>query len=331
MDQAELARWLQTRFTDAAAKAEWAQLLEAGYDRLLDQRLERVLPPGEVQAFLDARLTSASLAEVVRPLVRAALIPAVKEMRADHEKLGRWVPESARKEILEVVSKRGLVHRAWIESLFREEAVEAILTDTLYRAIRDFSTIIPRLIQNLSPLGRLGKIGGGIGTRVIEEIEKRIEPEIRRFLDKGTRRALEQAARFTIEHLDDPASLALRRNTVAFVLDQEVAFHAHPLSDDLLTRVEAIVDQIARFVAERDESKARVKDAVSKIAARYGARPIREVLEEIGVTERPPFGAWAELTWPMVVTSLIGWETHGWFQRLAGELLELLQPGVTKS
>lgn len=324
MDRAELAAWLKQRLLAERAREEWIALFESSWDAFLGLEVQAVLPPAEVERLVLAYLESERLADVVRALVRAVLMPAVDEMRADHAPLGRWVPEQAREALLALAARPGAIDPAWIDVIFRERAVEAVLSDTLYRAIHDFSTIIPRLIQNHLPLGRLAKIGGGIGTRVVEEIEKLLEPEIRRFLDLGTRRALDGAARFAVEHLDDPASVDFRRNLIRFMLDQEVAFHARPFGDDVLREVDAIAARIAAHIANSPEARQRVQALLARLARTYAARPVREVLGELGVQTRPPLQPLAEALWPALRASLESPFARQWCEQLAGEILDAI-------
>lgn len=330
MDEATLANWLTERLTGDRAREDWRRLVEAGWGRITEQKLSAVLPPAEVEALASAYLTPERILVVVLPVVRGVVAPAVHEARRDHAKLGRWVPASARSEIDAIVARKGVVHPSFIQTLFRQEAIEALVNDTLYSALRDFSTIVPRLIQNISPIGKLAKLGGfgdkgGLGSRVVEEVEKRLEPEIRRFLEAGTRRALDGAARFAVDHLDDPTSVKLRRNMVTFVLEQEVAFHVQAVGDDVLEAIERATVAISRHVAESPEARVLLRDAVARIAREQGERPIGEVLAELGVTGAPPFDAWAQVTFPAVAAVIRAPGVEAWLVELCRELLAEVQ------
>ncbi|MCK6547411.1 hypothetical protein L6R52_16295 [Myxococcota bacterium] len=333
MDRQALTRWLLDRLTNDRARDEWRRLVEASWAHLESEPLGKILPAAEVEAFARHYLTVERVTDVVRPIVRGAVFPVIREARADHAKVGRWVPEDARRAILAIAERKKLVHPAWIESVFREEAAEAIFADTLFKALRDFSQLIPRLIQDLSPLGKIAKLGGfggdksGLGSRVVEELGKRLEPEIRRFLEAGTRKALDGAARFAVDHLDDPLSVKFRKNMVGFVLDQTGAFHTHAMSDEVLAEIDQIADRIARHVAGTDEAKQRLADAVARIAAAHGQRPIKDVLAELGVTQPAPHDEWAALTWPVVQGILRTPAVEAWLGDLAVELVDAAKGG----
>lgn len=321
--QEALGGWLAARLTGEKAKAEWRQNIEAAWRQLSAQKLSVLVPKAEIEALLLAHLTDEKkLSAVVTSYVRAAVVPGVEEMRADRDKLARWVPPEARAKISSLVGEKGMVHPEWIRSIFREPAIEAIVSDTLYRALIDFSTIVPRLIQSL-PLGGFAKIGG-IGARLVEEVEKRLEPEIRRFLDKGTRKALDGATKFSIDHLDDKLSIEFRKNMVGFVLDQEARFHVHALTAERLKQVEEIAQQIAAHVAKSPETQARVKDAVARIAENDGEKTFAEITAELGAIDAPPFDAWADATFPIVVQVLKTPEISAFLGTVALELLEEL-------
>jgi hypothetical protein len=325
MNETELARWLKDRLSSDRGKSDWRALVESSWERFLETKVSALLIPDRIEALVVAHLTKERMIELVHFTMRAEVKSAVETMRADRQKLGRWVPDEARRSIHDLVAKKGFVDPEWVRSVFREKAIEAILSDTLYNAIREFSTVIPRLIQTqvLGRLGKLGGIGGGIGSRVMEEVEKLLEPEIRRFLDKGTRRALDGAARFAVDHIDDPVSLDFRRNMVSFVLDQEVAFHARAMSDEVIAELDRIAALIASQIAEREESKLIAREVIARAVHRYGDRTLHDVFTELGVRERPPFDAFAEASWPILLRALESNVAETWFLSLAGEICAL--------
>lgn len=324
-----LAAFLKERLTSDRAAEDWRRLIEGAWDQLLGRPMSSFLGE-ELDAFVAAHLTEERAADVVRPAIRLVLRGIVLEARQDGEPVGRWVPDEAREKLMALASKKGVIDPRWIEHLFAQRAMEEVVTDTLYRALRDFSTIVPRIVQSLTPaaLGKLAKLGGratgGVGGRIVDEIERRLEPEIRKFLDKGGRRALDGAARFTIDHLDDPISVEARKNTILFALDQAPAFHVEQLDDSMLETIDAVAEAIAKKAASLDDSKRIAGSVLERIRLEHGEEPLSVWLEAAGVTQRPAFDEWAALTWPYVKLMLTSPETEAFIDALAAEAVETL-------
>jgi len=316
--------WLHDRLTGDRAQQEWRAIIEAAWEQLLAARVDQVVPREKLVALVESHLTRERILDLIRPVVREMIPTLVERMRADDQPLSRWVPDSARDGIRRMVSRPGLVHPEWVRALFRQEAVEALMADALYRGIRDFSTIMPRLFLGLLPGSRLAGMGGAgaLGKRLLDELEQRIEPEIKAFLAGGTQRALSHAAEFAIKHLDDRASISLRTNMVDFVLSRSPSFHAQALRDDLLADVEPIAEAIGRRIDEMPESRQIAREIVEKLATRHAQRPVADVLVELGVTGRPDFDAWAEATWPAVRTYLSAPAIMAWIDGIVEELVE---------
>lgn len=324
---AALGAWLRERLTGPKAAREWRDNLEAAWNHLLDTPLETLLPAKDAEALLLAHLADESrIGEAALVMLRGVVAPAVTDLRKDDQRAGRYVSDEARAQLHALVSERGVVHPDWIAAIFREPAIEGLLSDTLYRALIDFSTIVPRLIQSMTPLGRFAKLGGfgdgGIGSRLVEELEKRLEPEIRRFLERGTRKALDGAARFSIERLDEPTSLEFRRNMVTFMLDQPGRFHAHALTEARLGSLEPIARAIARDIARSEELRQRIRTRITEIAAQDGPKPLRDVLASLGVASLPPYDVWASASFPVIMRALSAPAVEAWLGALALELLE---------
>src|SRR5690349_17918422 len=120
-----LGDWLVERLTSERAEAEWRTLLEAGWNALLDEPLSAVFPEAETEAFFRAHLEGdKKVVSVGTGFPGQHVKVAGGGMRGDRQEVGRLVPDEAGTEVLAVVQQKGIVHPAWVESIFREPAVE---------------------------------------------------------------------------------------------------------------------------------------------------------------------------------------------------------------
>lgn len=322
--RAFLEQFLRDRLVGPAAGAEWARILAAAWRALSARPVETLLPRAEANLLVDAYLTPERLMELVRPIAGTIVREAVAQLRADQEPLDRWVPKASAERIERIAARPKMVDPAWIRTLFQERAVEELLADTLYATIRDFSTIVPRLLMSLLPTGRLGVLGGaaGIGARIVEELERRLEPEIKSFLKSGTKRALERASDYALAHLDDPVSRELRKNVVRFVLARSPSFHVAALEDEVLREIEEIAVEIARHVAGDPELRARIARTLDDIYERWGSLSLEEALRRLGAAVDPPLDAWAAASWPLVSAAIDGAGLARELSRLVDEAIE---------
>lgn len=320
----DLVTWLLGRLTGPTANEEWRGLVESVWGAIGGLPLRQLLPPDRVTALVEVHLDPDRLAELVRPMARAGLRDLVEQLRTYDEPTGRWVPPEAKAILDAIVERPGLVDESWVRTVLSEKAVEDILSDTLYRALRDFSTIIPRLIVRALPTGRFAKLGGAasLGQRIGDEIEKLIEPEIKRFTSSGSARALERAADFAVERVDAPASVELRRHVVEFILAKPPSFHVYPLDDALLEDLDQIAEHIARHAASAPQTRTRVEATIQRIADAHGDRTVDQITKDLGLTLAPPFDALAEATWPIVEQVLGTSPVRTWLAGVVEELLE---------
>lgn len=327
-----LADWLTDRLTSDRGQADYQTLLQGVVRHALGRPLEVLLPQAELVAAIDAHLTPARLADAARFVVREVATRAAAEARADDAPIGRWLDGAAKTALSDLVARPGWVDRQWVEQLFREKAMEAVVSDTLYRALLDFSTIVPRIVQGVLPsgLGRLAKLGGkatgGVGGKLVEEVERRLEQEIKRFLDKGTRKALEGAAAFTADRLDSPETVAARRDLLDFGLGKSAAFHAQPLDAQTLEAIEQVAVAAAESIGAREERSALARDVVAKFYAAHGAAPLAERLRAAGVDpDALPIPEWAAATWPALRGAFEAPEARDFLVGISGEILEVIE------
>lgn len=325
MNRSELKAWLRERLArDPRAPGDWQRLFAGAWDQLLLTPMSELVDEAKVEAALLATLTPEHLRDLLRPLAAELARTWVEEARRDEAPLGRFMDAPTRAKLHALLSRPGLIQAEWVRAVFRGAAAEAVLNDTLYRALRDFSTLMPRLFLKLSPMGRLGKIGGAgmIAGRIVEELEKLVEPEIKSFLTGGTHRMLDRAADFAVQHLDDPASTEFRRDVADFVLARSPAFHTQPITAPVLAEALDVLEGLSRGFAERDELREEVRALVRRQLQAWGAKPLGEVLRELGATGRPPLEAWADASWPAVRVFLEGPELVAWLDTLVDELLD---------
>lgn len=321
MERDALHAWLTERLTGGRAFEDFQRLIDAGWDEARGRTVSEVLPRAAVDALVAAHLTPDRLAELIRPVTTVIVGDVIADLRAEHLALAHWVPAATQARIEALVMRPGAVDPDFVRALFKEKAMEAMLSDTLTTTIREFSTIIPKLILNFMPKGGALGLLGGVGNKVVEEVEKRIEPEIRSFLQNGTKKALDRAAGFVITHADDPTSVEARRNMVRFVMSRTSAQNVRPLDDTVVKEIAVIGDEIARHVATLPEAKARVTAVLDRFYQRYGSGTVGAALDAHGLTTKPPLEAIAAAAWPAVRAIIAAPSLTVWRNALVDELL----------
>jgi hypothetical protein len=327
-----LTAWLRRRLTEGERpREEWRALWEASWDHLLATPVDRLVDANTLQAAAEALLDADLVTELSRPVVSKVARVVIAELREDEQPIDRFLPAEAHEKLHAALARPGLVHPDWVRAVFRGEAAEAVLNDALYRALKDFSTLLPRLMVKVSPVGRFGMLGnaGAFAEKLIEELEKRIEPEIRSFLLEGSERLLERAAEFTISKLDEPASIEFRSKFVDFVLSKSPGFLLEVADDELIDDMGEIVELSARHVTEMPELKADLPGWIARALAYTSGKTLAEALGLERFELRPPMQALADAAWPAFTTLILSPQAQDWMDQLLGELLDEYENGQT--
>lgn len=320
-----LKQWLRRRLTEGEQpKKEWQQLLEATWDFLLLTPVHDLIDAKTAKVAVDQLMNAELVTSLSRPIVAAVAPVIIQELRGDERPLERFLPQDAQAKLEEAIARPGLVHPDWVRAMFRGEAAEAVLNDALYRALKDFSTLLPRLMVKVSPMGRLGMLGsaGALAEKLIEDLERRIEPEIKSFLAARSEEILKRAAEFTIAKLDEPASIEFRANFIKFVLSKSPAFLVGAADDALLEDVGVVAELTARHVADMPDVRADVHAWIDRAVAYSEGMNLGEALHLEGIDVRPPLDALAEATWPAFTALLSSPQAQHWMDSLVVELLD---------
>lgn len=323
--RAALKRWLQDRLTQGERpKEEWRQLWEATWDHLLATPVHDLIDAGAVKALVDRLADPELITELSRPIA-ATLAPAIiAEMREDDQPVDRFLSLEAQEKLQETLARPGFVHPDWVRAMFRGEAAEAVLNDALYRALKEFSALLPRLLVKISPMGRFGVLGsaGALAEKLIEELEKLIEPEIKSFLAESTERVLERAADFTIDKIDDPVSIEFRAAFVRFILSKSPAFYLEVVDDELISDIGEIVELTTQHVLEMPDVRADIQARVDQVIKYSADKSVGEALQLTANTPRPPIDALADATWPAFTTVVASPRAQAWIDALLDELID---------
>jgi len=303
---------------------EWRQLWEATWDHLLVTPVRDLVDASTAKVVADRLVDPELITELVRPIVAKVAPVVIAELREDQQPVDRLLPPEAQEKLQGALARPGLVHPDWVRAMFRGEAAEAVLNDALYRALKDFSTLLPRLLVKVSPVGRFGILGsaGAFAEKLIVEIEKLIEPEIKSFLANSTERILERAAEFTIAKIDDPASIEFRATFVNFMLSKSPSFFLEAANDELIGDMGAVVEITARHLAETPEMQAGIHGWIDRVMDYSVDKTLGEVLQIDGSGVRPPIDALADATWPAFTNVLGSPQARAWMDRLLDELID---------
>lgn len=299
--------FLHERLTSDAARGDWVRSFAAGYDHVLSLPVRELVHPAALVAGLEAVLTAEAVRGLVAPVVRDVHRRVLASLRAEDAKLGDYVPARAREAIDALLERPDFPPEPLVRRVFEQEATEDVLRDVLYDALKEFNDSVnpffaewglPGLLKRFMP------IGGGAVVKSIQavrgEFDKRLEPEIRKFLLVFSRKAKGKLADFVVSRSTDPKFVALRKAVATFFYEQTLAELVASVDDDAVGRAEQAAEAIALEVLRRERPRERLREQLEALVAEHGDAPVSSWLAAIGATERPDLENLADLLWPAV-------------------------------
>lgn len=324
--------YLAERLTDERAQGDFRLSFANAYDHVLTKPVKELVDPAALEAGLTKILTEPALRQLVMPIAREVHLRVLTSLRADDEKLGTYVPEKARAAIDDLVARADLVPEPLVRRVLEQEAVEEILRDTLYDALVEFNDTVnpffadwglPALIKRFVPIGS-GAVLKSISA-VRTEFDKRLEPEIRKFLLAFSRRAKGKIADFVVSKGGDPAFVALRKSVVAFFYEQTIGEIVAGFDDAARSRADAATEEILLEVLRHGRPRERLRAELDALVREHGETPLGEVLSGLGVTARPDLEAIADLVWPTMKMLLASPPARAFYERITWEFYDGLR------
>lgn len=320
MDREAVATWLDGRLAEERLAEDWIRLVKD----MLEVPLAQLFPLERFERGLEALLTEARLAELGRAAFSSALEPAIAEVRSVDTALGAHLDAEGREHLRALARRPGLVDEEWVDVVLSQPATEELFADTLFRGLEDFSDLIPNLVQGLTPaaLGKIasrlgGSKGGGMGSRLREDLRGRIEPEIRKFVQRATRRLLDGTAGFVKSRLDSKEAAEARVALLDHALERSGGSFARQLDAEALEHLEGAWMSVTRSGEGRAELKRRLLSVHGQLLERYGAGGFSGLLAAEGAEVDAE--AWARATLPAVLALTEAPPVRSWLVDLIEE------------
>jgi hypothetical protein len=318
--------FLEARLVSPEAEADWKQNLAHAYADLLAVKVRDVADARLIADAVDALISTEAVEAAVRPLARRVLAVVLRELSAERGTVAARVPVATRRRLDQLLERPGLFPDRLMRAMVEEDAVEEVMRDTLYDALKEFSEKVnpfvadwglPALLKRLGPFG----VGKGLeGMRA--DFDKRLDPEIRKFLQGFSRRGLKRMADLTIAKADEPRFVAVRKRLAGWILEQEIAELCRGVDAEAIALGQEIALDVAASELQRSSFRARRRVLVEEAIAAHLDRPLGEVLRELGVTLTLDFPAIGAATWPLV-RAVVGLPAvSSYLARIVGEFYD---------
>lgn len=322
--------FLMSRLRAPQARDEWRVNVARGLTEILRMPLASIVDASTLDAALDAALSRALFDDALRPALARFAREAHTYLVAQPGRIGDHVPAAARDAIDALVARHDLLPPRLIREVTEQEAVREVMRDVLYDALKQFSERVnpfvadwglPSLLKRLGPFGMAG-VGKSFDS-MRAEFEKRLDPEIRKFLQGFAREALKQVADTIITRGDTPPFVTLRKQLAAWLLEQRFA-------DVLLdAKGAAEVADIGLVMASHllgdGALRSRRRALIEGFLATHGGTPLGDLISAWGLPATPPAAlveALADATYPVLAAALGTEAARLWLSSLVAEFYD---------
>lgn len=320
--------FLEARLGSEAAREDWLRAFRDGYAWALTLRVRDVIDPVALTDGVTKALTAESVKGLFAPVARDVHRRVLASMRTDESRLGEYVPAAARLAIDDLLERPDLVPERLVRNIFDQEAIEEAIRDTLYDGLVEFNESVNPFFADwgLPALLKRMPIGGGAILKSMGamrgEFDKRLEPEIRKFLLGFSRKAKGKLADFFITKGGDPKFIELRKNVVSFLYSQSVKELLHGIDDAASKKAETAAEHVVLETLKRDHPRERLRAGLEELLREAGDATFGEWLATIGATSEPDLEAFANLLWPHVKRGIESPVSRAFFAKVTNEFYD---------
>jgi hypothetical protein len=331
---AELARrhveFLRERLVSPSAREEWVRLLERSWQTFAGLRVRDVVEARAAARAVRRIADADAIRQLFAPVLRELARQAVAGLRRDRTKLGEYVPPDARAAVDRLLERHDLIPDDLVRKVFEQKVVEDAIQNTLYDALTQFqSTVNPFFAEwGLPSILKRMPIGGGMILSSMEamraEFDRRVEPEIRKFLAVFSRRTQGELAELFLSKSGDPKLVQLRKDVVAYLYTRSLEELLAGLDDEMTEAGAFVAERVALRLAGREQTAAALESALEKLLEEHGDATVGQWLERTGAARDLPIETWADVSWPVVRSILSSGPVFEAIERITFEFYDEL-------
>lgn len=320
--------FLRGRLGSDAAREDWVRSFREGYAWVLGLELHEVIDSAALTEGVVKALTAESVKALFAPVGKDIHRRVLGALKADRARLGDYVPAAARLAIDDLLERSDLVPERLVRNVFEQEAVEDAIRDMMYDGLVEFNETANPFFADwgLPAILKRMPIGGGAILKSMGamrgEFDKRLEPEIRKFLLVFSRKAKGKLADLFVKKGDDPKLIELRKNVVSFLYAQSMSELLAGVDHAASKKAEHAVEHIVLETLRREEPRQKLKAALDDFLKEHGKSTIGEWLKATGAQGEPDLEAWALLLWPLVKRGLESPVAQAFFENVANEFYD---------
>lgn len=314
------------RVVGEEAEREWRAHVKDGVHTLLETPLGLVVSAEALDHAVCAALRKESFARMIRPISRSIHTETVKALRVEKTKIGGYVPKPAREKIDALLARPKLVQDKLLRQVLEQDAMEETMRDVLFDALKEFNEKVnpfvadwglPAIMKKLGPFG-FGPVSKAIdGVRA--EFDKRMEPEMRKFLQTFSRKALTKTGDLMSKNSGSPKFIELRKAVVAWIYEQEIRELLGGVDDEGATLAHGAVLDVIEHSNALDYVQKRRRAELDAFMAAHGKDPVRKVMADYGGVPEIDTDALADATWPALRALLASEPVRAHFGKLLDE------------
>jgi hypothetical protein len=325
--------FLEARLSSDAAREDWMRSFREGYAWALTLRIRDVVDPVALTDGVTKALTADSVKALFAPAARDIHRRVLASLKKDDARLGDYVPAQARLAIDDLLERSDLVPERLVRNIFDQEAIEEAIRDTLHDGLKEFNETVNPFFADwgLPAILKRMPIGGGAILKSMGamrgEFDKRLDPEIRKFLLGFSRKAKGKLADFFITKGDDPKSIELRKNVVSFLYSQSMKELLAGIDESASKKAEIATEHVVLETLRRDEPRKRLREGLVAFLKDHGDTTFGEWLKAVGASGEPDLDAFAALLWPHVQRTLESPVSRAFFAKVTSEFYDGLTAG----
>lgn len=323
--------FLKSRLVSEQARRDWIRAFAGAFEHILALRIRVVLRPATIADALARALRDDSARTFFAPAARDVQRHVLGALAAEQTSLGDYVPEDARRAIDSLLEKRDLVPDSLVRKVFEQQAIVDAIDDTLYDGLMQFNTSVNPFFADwgLPSFIKRMPIGAGMILASMEalrgEFDRRLEPEIRKFLSAFSRRATGQLTELFITKSGEPKFIELRKNIAAFLYSQSLAELLSGVDHDDIATGALAAERLMLDAQAGEKLAASLRRILESFLIDRGDATVREWLGEIGATERPDVERWAAGLWPWAEQVLRSPALGEYLERITAEFYDTMK------
>jgi len=272
------------KFSGEALKKTLHEEIAALFAWFAQVKTNEVVNSSQIMALIQRTVIELPITDELTDFIRENVIVAFEYLQDDKTSVAEIFPRPIFDQIVEAIVGMEKLRHEVTHQLVSSPPYSMLIANVLYHGIKGFALSENAFSRNVPGASSLFKLGQNALSAAAPKLEKNVDKQLITFINANIQQTINESEQFLNKSLDDKLIRKIGDEVWAAQSTEPMSRLAGYLDSSSLEQVVEIVQEFWLHYRQTPLFYELVQGVVHSFFLRYGRKPVRFLLDEIGIT-----------------------------------------------